>query len=105
MAEIEDEDALLVERAGRGDGEAMALVYRRYLPLVLRWSLRHTGNRELAADLTAEVFAASLLAARRFDPSGGSVAAWLLGIASNKLRESRRRRRVENSARRRLGLD
>ncbi len=105
MAEIDEDDAALVARAGRGDGDALALIYRRYLPLVLRWSLRQTGNRELAADLTAEVFAASLLAARRYDPASGSVAAWLLGIANNKLRESRRRRRVEDSARRRLRLD
>ncbi len=105
MDEIEDEDAALVARAARGDGDALAAIYRRYLPLVLRWSLRETGNRELAADLTAEVFAASLLAARRYDPASGAVGAWLLGIARNKLRESRRRRRVEDSARRRLRFD
>lgn len=92
-------------RVAGGDEAAFAVIYRRYLPLVLRWSLRQTGNRELAADLTSEVFAASLLAARRYDPASGSVAAWLLGIANNKLRESRRRRRVEDSARRRLGID
>ncbi len=107
MAEIEDEDedAVLVARVARGDTAAFTVVYRRHLPLVLRWSLRQTCNRELAADLTAEVFAASLLAARRYDPASGSVAAWLLGIAKNKLRESRRRRRVEDSARLRLGLE
>lgn len=105
MAEIDEEEAGLVARVAGGDEAAFAVIYRRYLPLVLRWSLRQTGNRELAADLTSEVFAASLLAARRYDPASGSVAAWLLGIANNKLRESRRRRRVEDSARRRLGID
>jgi RNA polymerase sigma-70 factor (ECF subfamily) len=67
--------------------------------------LRETRNREVAADLAAEVFAASLTASRRYRAEQGSVAAWLLGIARNKLRESRRRKRVEDSARRRLGLD
>lgn len=105
MAEYEDEEAALMGRVAGGDEAAFAVIYRRYLPLVLRWSLRQTGNRELAADLTSEVFAASLLAARRYDPTSGSVAAWLLGIANNKLRESRRRRRVEDSARRRLGIE
>ncbi len=89
----------------RGDDAAFAVVYRRYLPVVLRWCLRETRNRELASDLSAEVFAAALIAARRYHPERGSVLAWLLGIARNKLSESRRRGRVENAARQRLGLE
>jgi len=99
-----DRDAELLTRVAAGDGVAFGELYDRYLPLVLRWSLRETGNRELAADLTAEVFAASLLAARRYRQTDVSVGAWLLGIARNKLRESRRKSRVENSARRKLGF-
>jgi RNA polymerase sigma factor (sigma-70 family) len=102
---MSDEDAGLVVRIARGDERAAGLLYRRYLPLVLRWSLRQTGNREVAADLTSEVFAAALIASPRYRPEHGSVGAWLLGIAKNKLRESQRRKRVENSARRRLGLE
>jgi DNA-directed RNA polymerase specialized sigma24 family protein len=101
MAEHDEQrDAALVAAVGRGDADAFDEIYVRYLPLVVRWSLRATGNREVAADLTAEVFAASLTAARRFRPERGSVAGWLLGIGRNKLRESRRRGRVENSSRR-----
>lgn len=96
---------MLVARIARGDKTAFTAVYDRYLPLVLRWSLRETGNRELAADLAAETFAAALIASPRYRPRKGSVGTWLLGIARNKLRESRRRRRVEDSARRRVGLD
>ena len=50
------------------------------------------------------MFAAALTAARRYRSAQGSVAAWLLGITRNKLRESRRRGRVEASARERLGV-
>jgi RNA polymerase sigma factor (sigma-70 family) len=95
----------LVSRVADGDDAAFAMLYRAYLPLVLRWSLNATRDRELAADLAAEVFAAALLASRRYRPGSGTVAAWLIGIANNKLRESRRRARIEDSARRRLGLD
>lgn len=98
-------DGALVEAVAAGDDAAFSTLYRRYLPLVVRWCLRETGNRELAADLSAEVFAAALTAARRYRASRGTVAAWLLGIARNKLAESRRRRRIEDSARRRLGLE
>jgi len=41
------------------------VIYDRYLPLVLRWSLRETGNRDVAADLAAETFAAALIASPR----------------------------------------
>lgn len=98
-------DAALLVAIGNGDDAAFAVIYRRYLPIVLRWCLRETGNRELASDLSAEVFATALLAARRYRPEQGAVIAWLLGIARNKLSESRRHCRVENSARRKLGLE
>jgi RNA polymerase sigma factor (sigma-70 family) len=101
----EHADAELVAAIATGDEDAFARLYRGYLPLVLRWGVRETGNRELAADLAAEVFAAALTAARRYRAQQGSVPAWLLGIARNKLRESRRRGRIEDSARRRLGVD
>ncbi|MGH3263994.1 MAG: RNA polymerase sigma factor [Trebonia sp.] len=98
-------DPELVAAIARGDELAFATFYGRHLPLVLRWCLRETGNRELAADLCAEVFAASLIAARRYRPDRGEVLAWLLGIARNKLRESRRREMVEDRARRRMGIE
>ncbi len=100
-----DPDVELVREIARGDDSAFAVFYRRYLPLVLRWCWRETRNRELAADLSAEVFATALTAARRYRPERGTVAAWLLGIARNKLRESRRRGRVDDAVRRRLGVE
>jgi RNA polymerase sigma-70 factor (ECF subfamily) len=101
----EEQDAAIVAAVGRGDQDAFDEFYVRYLPLVVRWAVRETRNREVAADLTAEVFAAALTAARRFRPERGSVAAWLLGIARNKLRESQRRGRVQDSSRRRIGAE
>jgi RNA polymerase sigma factor (sigma-70 family) len=103
MPEVEHAD--LIARVAGGDKAAFAILYRAYLPLVLRWSLRATGDRELAADLSSEVFAAALVRCDRYRPEAGSVGGWLLGIAANKLRESRRRKRIEDSARRKLGLE
>lgn len=103
--QTEDPDAALVGAVAGRDEDAFTLLYRRYLPVVLRWCLRETGNREVAADLSSEVFAAALISARRYRSDQGSVLAWLLGIARNKLLESHRRKRVEDSARRRLRLE
>src|SRR5690348_3238998 len=64
------------------------------------------GDGEASADLTAEVFAAVFLVARRFRARGaGSARPWVLGIARNKLLESRRRGRIEDRARRRLAFE
>jgi RNA polymerase sigma-70 factor (ECF subfamily) len=99
------EQSALVSGLDTSDREAFAKLYRTYLPLVLRWCLRATGDRELAADLSSEVFAEALVKCDRYRPELGPVGAWLLGIAGNKLRESRRRKRIEDSARRKLGLE
>ncbi|HET6448803.1 MAG TPA: sigma-70 family RNA polymerase sigma factor [Conexibacter sp.] len=105
MAPTDRNDAGLLAAIARGDDAAFEVIYRRYLPLVVRWSLMQTRNAELAADLSAEVFAVVVSAARRYRPDRGTVAAWLLGIARNKLLESHRRGRVQDSARRRLGVE
>src|SRR5580700_6939130 len=98
------DDAGLLAASAAGDREAFACFYRCHLPAVLRFLLRETGDRELAADLAAEVFAAALLAADRYQPERPSALPWLCGIARYKASESRRRRRAEDRARRRLGI-
>jgi RNA polymerase sigma factor (sigma-70 family) len=99
-------DGELLSAVIAGDGQAFATFYRRHLPAVVAFLLRETRDRELTADLAAEVFAAAFLFARRFRPRNqGSARPWVLGIAKNKLLESRRRGRVEDRARRRLGFE
>jgi RNA polymerase sigma factor (sigma-70 family) len=84
--------------------EAFGVFYRRHLRPVLAYLLHRTGDREVAADLCAEVFAAALEGVDRFDPAVAPARAWLFGIARHKLLESWRRGQVEDAARRRLGL-
>jgi RNA polymerase sigma factor (sigma-70 family) len=99
-----DDDDLLRQFAA-GDAGAFVVFYRRHLAAMLAFFLRRTGDRELTADLTAEVFAAALLAAERYQPGERPARAWLYGIAAHKLADSRRRGRVEDEARRRLALE
>jgi len=95
----------LLERFVAGDPGAFVQFYRRHVSAVLAFFLRRTGDPELTADLTAEVFAAALLAAPRYRPGELPAVAWLYGIAAHKLADSRRRGRVEDEARRRLALE
>jgi len=48
---------------------------------VLRFFVRRTADAELALDLTAETFAAALVASRRFTAGPEPARAWLFGIA------------------------
>jgi RNA polymerase sigma factor (sigma-70 family) len=98
------DDQRLLAASAHGDADAFAAFYRRHLPTVLGFCLRQTGSRENAADLAAEVFASALVASSRYESQHDSAVPWLLGIARNKLLESHRRGRVENAARRRLGI-
>ena len=72
--------------------------------LILGYPLRRTRNPEVAADLTAEVFASALRAAVRYRPESPTAVGWLLTIAERTLTSSLRRKRVETRARRRLGI-
>jgi RNA polymerase sigma factor (sigma-70 family) len=98
------QDDMLLAASAAGDRAAFASFYRRHLAAVLGFLLRETGDRELAADLAAEVFATALLAAARYRPEHASALPWLCGIARYKASESRRRGRAEDRARRRLGI-
>ena len=104
VAQAEIDDGALLLAAARGEEAAFETFYRRWLPAVMGFHLRRVGGvRETAFDLTAETFAAVVVACGAFDPDRGSAPAWLFAIADHKLRDSLRRGRVEASARRTLG--
>jgi len=86
-----------------GDPDTFAALYRRYERPLLAFFMRRTGEPELAADLTAETFAAAL-AGRGSFREDAPVDAWLFGIAQHKLIDSFRRGRVADDARRRIGM-
>ncbi len=96
-------DAELLAAIASCDDRAFSAFYQRHLAMVVGWCARRTADPELAADLTAEVFAAVLIAAARYEPTHDSAAAWLLGIARNVLGHSIRRGQVDARSRRRLG--
>src|SRR5918994_6704478 len=84
---------------------SFGVFYPRHVEDVVAFFMRRPRNAELAADLTAETFAAALVARARFDPGRGSASAWLYGIALHKLARVERREAAERRARRRLGVE
>jgi RNA polymerase sigma factor (sigma-70 family) len=95
------DEALLASR----DTAAFEVFYRRHVETLLGFFARRTRDPELAADLTAETFAAALAHRRRYRPEKGAAAAWLFGIAMHKLTDAQRRGYAERRARRRLGME
>jgi len=93
------------ELLAAGDSRAFGIVYDRHARAVLAFVCRRTADPELAADVTAETFAAAYLSRRRFRETGVGARPWLFGIARHELGRALRGRRARDRARRRLGVE
>ena len=88
-------DAELLAAIADRDPEACTAFYRRHLSRTVAFLMRNTRDPDLTADLTGEVFASVIVAARRYRPQTESAAPWVIGIARNVLGNSRRHGRVQ----------
>lgn len=91
MEDLEKLDDAVLLACGREAGATFAVFYRRHVAAVLAFYAKRGVDSHRAGDLTAETFAAALLARRRYRPERAPARTWLLGIAANKLADSRRR--------------
>jgi RNA polymerase sigma-70 factor, ECF subfamily len=80
-------------------------LYRAHARRLAGYLMRATGDAEVAADLTAETFAAALVARDRYRPELSAPTTWLYAIAAHKLSDWRRRGFAEDRARRRVGIE
>src|SRR5207237_10563367 len=91
-------------RRARWDPDGLAELYLRYRDQLYSW-FRLRVPEAAASELTAELFAQVALSLRRFrDEAGGSAGPWLYGISKNLVRRYYEQGRVEEAARRRLGM-
>lgn len=74
------------------DAEIFEVFYREHVDRIERFVSRRVGDRESAADLTAEVFLAAIDSAHRYRARLGTPKAWLLGIARVHVAGEARRR-------------
>ena len=106
MDVVPDDTTIDRELLGRAlsDPAAFGAFYRRHIDWVLAFIARRVDDREVAADLTAETFAAALIGLPRVDLAQTVPNAWLFGIASNQLHAYWRRGTVSRRAQKRLAV-
>ncbi len=90
------EDALLIHRIKQGDEAAFEALVRRHYDGVYAFCFRRCGDRELAADLTQEVFLKLVTAVYGYSVTG-RFTNYLLTIAVNVCNDYYRRRRPEDA--------
>lgn len=92
------DDAALLARVAKRDGQALDLLYERYARLVYSLALRMLNNAELAEDVVQEAFWRVWRRAGTYQAGRGSVGGWIAGIARNLSIDELRRQRSRPNA-------
>lgn len=91
-------DSVLLAHVCAGDSAALGELYDRHAPILLGIAQKILQDRGLAQDVVQDAFLALYEKGKRFDPTRGSVIAWLVTStrhrAIDKLRTQSRRRTI-----------
>ena len=91
---IADED--LAVRVALGDPQALTALYDRYSQQVFAMATAMLRDRNLAEDLSQEVFVSLWTRARSYQPVRGPFKHWFLHLAHNRIVDELRRQRRQN---------
>ena len=83
-------DATLVERAQRGNADAVRDLIAQVRPAVLRYATARLGRRDVAEDVTQEVCLAVLTALPGYQDTGRPFRSFVFGIAAHKVADAHR---------------
>ncbi len=89
---MQDDERGWVDRARRGDTNAIGWLYDHYYDRIYRYVLFKVGSVDEAEDLTGQVFLRMVESIRGFEWQGSSFASWLYRIAHNQVVDFLRRR-------------
>lgn len=90
--------------ASREEPDAFAELFDRHFERTLAFFYTRTFDPQTAADLASETFAEAFSSRRNFDDVGAPGTAWLMTIAHRQLNRWIRRQKVDERARRKLGI-
>jgi len=91
------DDRPLVEAAQR-DPANFGELYERYFELLYGYISKRVRDRDIAEDLTAEVFEKALANLKKFEWRGAPFAAWLIRIAANAIADQSKQAAREATA-------
>ena len=83
--DLEDQRLLQQIVDGDGDGEALEILYARYIKLVSYQARYMLRDRELADDATQEAFLSIWLKAGSYNAEKGKPKSWIMVVARNKV--------------------
>jgi RNA polymerase sigma factor (sigma-70 family) len=98
----EPTDAALWQRAAEGETAAFGILFERHARTVYNYCFRRTGNWSQAEELTAIVFLEAWRRRRQVQLEREEAIPWLLGVATNVIRNTRRSQRRHRAALERL---
>lgn len=84
-------DHVLIQRAQSGDEDAVASLYRRYVPAITRYISYRISDDAAIEDLTAEVFLQMVEGLPRYRVTGAPFEAWLYRMAAARVADFYRR--------------
>lgn len=87
---MQDERALL-RRARQFDTDALSQIHDSYYGPIFRYIAFRVGDRDLAEDLTSEVFTRFLSALRQRNPPETTLRGWLYGVAAHVVADHMRK--------------
>lgn len=92
---MRDNEQRLIAQASQGDTAALSTIYDQYAERIYIYFYHRLGDRELAEDLTGDVFVRMVEAADTPRFADTSLSGWLYRIAHNLLVDHFRRQRAE----------
>lgn len=92
---LEQEQKWVRDIVRRGSRKAADALVRAYYDDIYAFVYRQMGNREDALDLTQECFLAAFRSLPSYDARKAGIRTWLYHIASHKVIDLRRRRKVQ----------
>ncbi len=87
----EPNDNELVRRAQKGSPDAVGKLYDRYQAQLFRFVWARVGDRQLAEDITGEIFTRMVVHLPKYQPTAVPFSAWLYQIGRNLIIDTYRR--------------
>lgn len=93
--QIDSEEKLI--RAAQEDPRRFAPLYNSYFERIVRYVYHRVEDKELAFEITSQVFYKALENIKKYKPMGVPFSAWLFRIAGNELNQLYRKNKLQRT--------